>query len=141
MQSKNNLDPLVQKYCLKLDPPGMVDNRADVERLKDALAQLTGEVEIPLELMRSLPDICRSKDWEITVAMGWKEDGAGLLAIEPGDTRKRNFGLAVDIGTTTVVVYLVDLISGKTLGSVSGYNDQIFWGEDKIGRASCRERV
>jgi len=128
------LDPLTRKYFLRLEPPSLSNNLADSDRLQDALQTVAGRVVVPLPLMRVVGDICREKEWSVTATVGPRGEGLQLLALEPGDTTARHFGLAVDIGTTTVVVYLIDMASGEVLGSAAEYNGQVSYGEDILTR-------
>lgn len=128
------VDPLTRKYFLTLEQPSMSNNQADADRLRDALQPSSGRVAIPLELMRKLGDICREGDWSVTATVGPLGEGPGLLNLEPGDSTGRHYGLAVDIGTTTVVAYLVDLVNGEVLGIEADYNGQAAYGEDILTR-------
>jgi len=128
------LDPLTKKFFLQLEPPSLSNNQADTDRLREALRTVTGRVAVPLPLMRVIGDICREKEWMVTPTIGPWGGGPGLLGLEPGDTTQRHFGLAVDIGTTTVVVYLIDMVNGNVLGSAADYNGQVSFGEDILTR-------
>lgn len=144
-----NLDPMVKKIVLQLAQPSEQDNRADVDNLRQALNKALGvAVEIPFTLMSQIPQICRGGDWRVSATLAaspfFDENGKvhswRLINLEPGDTSDFNVGLAIDIGTTTVVVYLVDLLSGKIIEKASGYNRQIASGDDILSRiASARE--
>ena len=132
--SLSNLAPLTRKVFLSLTPPNSMDNRADVDQVRQILERSHGSVCVPLELMPKIPKICRSADWQVTATLadigcGWK-----LIDLEPGDTSREQLGLAIDIGTTTVVIYLVDLCSGSVLRHAADYNDQIIMGEDILNR-------
>ncbi|MDT8335464.1 MAG: ASKHA domain-containing protein, partial [Desulfurivibrionaceae bacterium] len=88
-------------------------------------------------LLQELPMTLREADWEVTVIMlrGKRaEEPDRIIGVEPGDTTDRLYGLAVDIGTTTISGLLLDLNSGKVLAEASGYNEQIRFGEDVISR-------
>ncbi|HHW43649.1 DUF4445 domain-containing protein [Desulfofundulus thermobenzoicus] len=130
------LDPLTRKIYLELTVPGPEDNRGDVDRLVDALQpELEGTVTVPLELMFGLSAVLREGDWRVTATVGGMVPGVwNLVTVEPGDTTSRHFGLAVDIGTTTVVVYLVDMHDGRVLGTAADYNGQVVFGEDVLTR-------
>ncbi|RJQ32052.1 MAG: DUF4445 domain-containing protein [Peptococcaceae bacterium] len=128
------LDPLTKKICLRLEPPSLKDNRADVDRLREALVQLVGRVEVPLALMHKISGVCREEDWVVTVTVGPAGTGMKMVGLEAGDTIARHFGLAVDVGTTTVVIYLIDLRNGEILGTAADYNAQVSLGEDILTR-------
>jgi uncharacterized 2Fe-2S/4Fe-4S cluster protein (DUF4445 family) len=135
------LDPPVEKRFLKLVPPSVDDNVPDLQRLLRAIRQGCYDCAEPTydhpQLLQELPTLLREANWEITVIMlrGKRaEEPDRIIALEPGDTTNRLYGLAMDIGTTTVCGLLLDLNSGKVLAEASGYNDQIRFGEDVISR-------
>jgi len=128
------LDPLTRKICLHLNPPSLADNLADVDRLRESLEPLLGPVTVPLPLMRTVPETCRKQDWVVTATVGMTGRGWDLVDLEPVDTSGRHFGLVVDIGTTTVVAYLVDMCTGSVLGVAADYNGQVAFGEDILTR-------
>jgi len=140
------LAPLVEKYPLTLPEPTLDDPTADQERLLAAVSQRRpGPLQMGLKITRELPRLLR------TIQTGrstwsWKWDGRvtatvalrgavnELLYVERGDTAQRNFGLALDVGTTTVVAHLVDLSTGMTREAAAKYNSQIKYGADVISR-------
>jgi len=137
------LDPLTKKIFITMARRTANDNRADVDTFRQTLSnELGAHVDIPFDLMSALPKIVHSGDGEVsaTLAAGSFFDEKGrvqswrLIDIESGDRSEFNVGLAVDIGTTTVVAYLVDMITGKTIGKASDYNNQIQLGEDILSR-------
>jgi uncharacterized 2Fe-2S/4Fe-4S cluster protein (DUF4445 family) len=135
------LDPPVEKRFLKLVPPSLDDNTPDLQRLLRAIRKGCYDCAEPTydhpQLLQELPTLLREANWEITVIMlrgKRSEEPDRIIAIEPGDTTDRLYGLAMDIGTTTVCGLLLDLTSGKVLAEASGYNDQIRFGEDVISR-------
>ncbi|MDP6053198.1 MAG: ASKHA domain-containing protein [Candidatus Latescibacteria bacterium] len=96
-----------------------------LNRLMDVRADLT----VDLPCLRSLPAICRESNEVTGVVCGER-----LIAVESGDTTSRCYGLACDVGTTTVVGTLVDLITGREMGSASSINNQTQYGHDVISR-------
>jgi uncharacterized 2Fe-2S/4Fe-4S cluster protein (DUF4445 family) len=98
----------------------------------EALVAVTGHDidEVPRDLLRTLPAALREHDGEATVATF----GGRLLAVEAGDTALLKFGLAIDVGTTSVVTALLELESGEVLGSVSSLNPQAVFGGDLMSR-------
>lgn len=129
-----SLEPLSRKLFLTLTPPSPFDNRADVDQIRQALEHKFQPVRIPLEMMPGIPALCRSADWQVTATLVETCQGWDLIELEPGDTTSKQLGLAVDIGTTTVVVYLIDLCTGAVLGHAADYNGQISMGEDILTR-------
>lgn len=129
-----NLEPLTRKVFLSLTPPSPRDNRADVDQVRQMLERSYDNVLVPLALMRKIPSLCRGANWQVTATLAEIGEGWKLIELEPGDTTKEQFGLAIDIGTTTVVVYLIDLCDGKVLNHAADYNAQISMGEDILTR-------
>jgi uncharacterized 2Fe-2S/4Fe-4S cluster protein (DUF4445 family) len=135
------IDPPVGKLFLKLPPPTMDDNVSDMQRLMRAIKNVLPDNLEPNydhpQLIRELSGILREADWEVTVILlhgkGSTEPDR-IIAVEPGDTTDRLYGLAIDIGTTTVNGILIDLNSGEVIAEGSGYNAQIGYGEDVISR-------
>ena len=128
---------------LILRPPSMEDQTSDWARVQTALHGETSLVEIEpsLFVLQKLPAVLREGKWQITVVLyapeGLQNDGrAEVIDLLPGLVAKDEplWGAAVDIGTTTVKVMLVDLISGEPKGQASEYNAQIARGEDVISR-------
>ncbi|MFH1097085.1 MAG: ASKHA domain-containing protein [Candidatus Desantisbacteria bacterium] len=124
--------PLVRKLFLKIPLPTIDDHTSDLERVYREINSFTGLENISTELstIRLIPEILRDNNWQVTALLG----GGRLLSLEAGDTSHRNFGLAIDVGTTTVVVSLVDLNTGKILDTEASYNRQAHYGADVITR-------
>lgn len=141
------VDPPVEKRFLKLEPPTMEDNVPDLQRLMRAIRQRCHDCKEPTydhpELLKDLPFTLREANWGVTVILlkgRRSEEPDRIIAVEPGDTSSRLYGLAVDIGTTTVCGVLLDLNSGKVIAEASAYNDQIAYGEDVISRIVYSQR-
>jgi len=135
------LSPVVRKVHVKLPRPTLEDNRPDFERLRDALVELNylpvgQDLIIPLEVLRELPSILRSYDWDVTVVLYGNE----LISVEPGDTTSKLYGVAVDIGTSKVIAHLVDLNSGVTLVERFVENPQSTYGADVVSRITYAEK-
>ncbi|MFZ5633600.1 MAG: ASKHA domain-containing protein [Bacillota bacterium] len=127
-------DPITKKIFITLPEPGLTDNRADVDRVRHELERVTGPVNIDLDMMKRIPGAVRDAGWRVTATVGAFNWGWNLIDLEEGDTTARHFGLAVDIGTTTVVVYLVDMRKGGVVDAAAGYNGQIRYGDDILSR-------
>jgi uncharacterized 2Fe-2S/4Fe-4S cluster protein (DUF4445 family) len=141
-------DPLysqtLRRISLTLSPPRMDDQTDDWSRLKTALRQRAGieNIQISLNLLQKIGSILRDNNWQVTAIIDAQIEIDGhriderlvaLIAdIIPEDDPM--YGLAIDIGTTTVTVWLVDLITGKVEAQASEYNGQISRGEDVISR-------
>jgi uncharacterized 2Fe-2S/4Fe-4S cluster protein (DUF4445 family) len=132
------LNPVVKKIHVKLPRPTLEDNRADFERLREALVKqgVKQDLVIPLEVLRELPFILRANNWDVTVVLYENE----LISVEPGDTTNKLYGVAVDIGTSKIIVHLVDLNSGVTLAEDSLENPQLTYGADVISRIMYAEK-
>lgn len=130
------LKPLVRKFYLQLSPPSLADNIADIDRVSRELRQQVGwhSFDIHLGCLQNLASLLRENDWKITVTLVKTSIGYRIQAIEPGDTTARQYGVAVDVGTTTIVAQLVDLCSGEILGVQGTPNTQAGYGEDVISR-------
>lgn len=129
------LSPQVTKSYLELPPPSLSDNLDDLRRLERALGrELPGD--LPLPFLRELPGALRKEGFRVTVVLA----GERPVGIEPGDTTSRCFGVAVDIGTTTVAAGLIDLRLGEELAQASMINPQKSHGLDVLSRIqSLRE--
>jgi len=128
--------PLVMKVFLELTEPTLTDNISDIDRvIRELRRKLTQQdYEITLDCLRHLADTLRNNNWQVTAIVA-KHNGLGrVLEIEGGDTTDRHYGIAVDVGTTTVVVQLVDITTGKVLGVEGNHNLQARYGEDVISR-------
>lgn len=143
----HEVDPWVAAYPLTLPPPSLSDNTADLERLLQALATQYGlrSVQVELPLLLDLPGLLRRAHWEVTAILergmpGRPDAPWRLLALRPGSESNPVYGAAVDIGTTSVAVYLADLASRRLVANASAYNAQIPCGEDIISRIIyCRQ--
>jgi uncharacterized 2Fe-2S/4Fe-4S cluster protein (DUF4445 family) len=138
-------EPLVQKRYLELKEPTLEDNIADLERIIRELRKKTDyeNFEISLRCLQGLASKLRDNDWKVTATLAKHGDLWRILQIEPGNTAEQNYGLAIDVGTTTVVAQLVHLKSGNVLGVAGSHNLQAHYGEDVISRmvfACGRER-
>ncbi len=133
----------IRRISLTLTPPSMDDQIDDWSRLQTAVRKVAGitDLHASLEILRELGGILRQEDWKVTAVLNsrtWDcpDCPAQLLAIKPGHTPDTDpmWGAAVDIGTTTVSVWLVDLLTGQVKAQAAEYNQQISRGEDVISR-------
>jgi uncharacterized 2Fe-2S/4Fe-4S cluster protein (DUF4445 family) len=128
------VDPVVRLHYVELEPPDIHDQRSDLARLEQGLAEQWGlEIrEFDRTVLGDLPAALRDGGFKATVAV--REDHR-LLAVWPG-LRDRAFGLAVDVGTTTLAAHLCDLATGEVIAAAGLMNPQIRFGEDLISRIS-----
>lgn len=131
--------PLCRKLFLNLPPPTISDCVPDQERLfREVLKSYPATVmQIGLSVLRRLAEVLRKADWKVTALLGQRGKTLEVVDIEPGDTSEHNFGIAVDIGTTTVVAHLVNVNNSATIATKAKYNSQIPFGEDIISRIMC----
>jgi uncharacterized 2Fe-2S/4Fe-4S cluster protein (DUF4445 family) len=125
------LRPAVQKRFVELDEPSLEDQRTDLRRLRDAVDDLTFEPD--LYALQRLPTVLRASDFKVTAVV---VDEA-LVDVEAGDTTGRRHGVALDLGTTTVVATLLDLETGTPVAVASMLNRQQSFGGDVITRISA----
>ncbi len=128
-----SLDPAVKKYFIELKAPTLHDlTVGDLERIREALKDLykLEDLSVDFSVLVNLQDIVRKGDWNVTVSV-WK--GKEIIKIEPGFIDSC-YGIAVDVGTTTVVGYLCDLNTGKVVSTESMMNPQVPYGEDVMSR-------
>jgi len=123
-------EPVVAAYELQLKGPNLKEPLADWERLCEGLKGHYGLGGLlpDLSLLRSLPTILRASDWTVVVI---ERDGE-VTDIHPHG--QRILGMAIDLGTTKIAAYLVDLNSGEILASLGVINPQITYGEDVMSR-------
>ena len=125
--------PSVSKKCVKVAKPLRDDPRSDSERFKEALG---GNVTLGIHTLQALPQTLRQSDFVVTAVL----KGNLVIDIEAGDTTSHCYGLAFDIGSTTLVGTLINLCTGKEMGVVSMVNPQTSFGDDVISRIKrCRE--
>ncbi|OQY45582.1 MAG: hypothetical protein B6240_08590 [Desulfobacteraceae bacterium 4572_87] len=130
------LNPLVKKLYLSLAAPTMEDNVPDLERIARELRKELGwhTFDIPLDCLQTLSTKLRENDWKVTITVAGHGENYRILKIEPFDTAQSHYGLAIDVGTTTVVAQLLDLNTGETLDVEGCHNKQASFGEDVISR-------
>ena len=134
------MDPATRLYFVEVDQPDMHEPTGDLERLARALkAQWdVPEISADLSVMSKLQPSLRKGNWHVTVALFRAQaDGpAKVLDIWPGLHEEGIFGLAIDLGSTTIAAHLCDLTDGKVLASSGVMNPQIRFGEDLMSRVS-----
>ena len=133
------LNPFIKKYYLEVKEPTLEDPLPDFERIEAALMVKipkmlkTNKVAIDYDVLNTLPEILRENKHKITITL-WNDT---IIACEPGNTEKENYGIAFDIGTTTIVGYLINLNNGKIYAVDSNLNSQTAFGEDVITRLTA----
>lgn len=129
---KIKLNPAVKKYYLELKPASLNDGIGDYERIRAALEKQykLADLAIDYPTLLEMQKTVRKGSWKVTVSV-WKNQE--IIDIEAGEIRK-GYGLAVDIGTTTVAGYLCELTTGEILATEAMMNPQVAYGEDVMSR-------
>ncbi len=132
--SRIHIKPWVKKAFIVVEKPSLSYGTSDLFRLKKSIRENLGikNCTVPIHIIRKLPGVLREKNWEVTVTID--RENSTLIDIEPGKTGDECYGLALDIGTTSLIIYLVDLRNGEIIDMESDYNPQIKFGEDIINR-------
>jgi len=132
------LKPMIRKYYVQVPAASLEDQRSDEERFLEVLKNNYGlsEVSVGLNALRKLPSTLREGEWKLTAVMWGKE----VIDVEPGDTSKEGFGVAVDVGTTKIALYLLSLVNGEELATASVENPQRTFGEDVMTRMTYANR-
>jgi uncharacterized 2Fe-2S/4Fe-4S cluster protein (DUF4445 family) len=131
LERKVKLAPAVKSIIVTLEKPSLLDSRSDVDRLLDALeSKISLRPNIDYESLKEIPHVIREKNWTVTVTI-WNDQE--IIAVQPGQVSDC-YGFAVDIGTTKLAGYLLDLRDGEIVSSASMMNPQIPYGEDVISR-------
>lgn len=127
------VEPHLKKYLVEVNLPSLEEPKSDWLRLKEALVKkgLNSEnLEIDLQTLHQLPSVIREGKHQVTALV----DGNMVIGVEAGDTSKTLLGMAFDIGTTSIVGYLMELATGKELTVASTINPQTQYGADVISR-------
>ena len=135
-------DPLVQKLYIEMLQPTVRDHTADHERLYLGIRQ---QIDAPImqtgyRVLQRLSRLLQDSDYKVTATIGRRGKCTEVIDVETGDHSKRNFAVAVDLGTTTVVAHLMDMADAGTLDTEATYNSQINFGEDYIRRIIYAEQ-
>ncbi len=128
-----SLDPAVRKYTVALPVATLEDVRTDKERILERIKEVFGlDLEVEYGVYKQLPGAIRDGEWTVSVTV-W--NGKRILSVEPGVVRHA-YGVAVDVGTTKIAVYLLNLRNGEVIGKEAIVNPQIKYGEDVVSRIS-----
>ncbi|MDQ3553342.1 MAG: ASKHA domain-containing protein [Chloroflexota bacterium] len=129
-----HIDPVVRLHHVQVTPPELASPSGDLARLKAALEAEWGltDLDADLQVVRALQPALEAGQWAVTVAV---HDGRTISAVWPG-LHERAYGVAIDIGSTTIAGHLADLSDGSVLASNGVMNPQIRFGEDLMSRVS-----
>ena len=128
------IDPVVRLHYVEVAEPDMHEPSSDFRRLQEALRKQWGlaEANADLAVLATLQKALRTGEWKVTVAL---RKGRDIVAIFPGFA-ERAFGVAIDVGSTTIAAHLTDLASGEVVAACGAMNPQIRFGEDLMSRVS-----
>ena len=138
-QEKISVNPSVILIDVVVSPPNTQHTDGDLERLIVAIAEKTGlEPEIEFEVLASLQAMLRAADWCVTcvIRRGDQRHGPKVIDIWPSSGAKQAYGIAIDIGSTTLAVYLCNLVTGAVLDTAELTNPQVSYGADVMSRVS-----
>ncbi|MBQ8238871.1 MAG: DUF4445 domain-containing protein [Oscillospiraceae bacterium] len=129
------MEKFSEKVYLSLKMPTEDNPVSDEKRIRMALDALGYQnISLPLLVLRKLHPLCRIADFDITVTLVHRDREWIVTDVEAGDTRQHHYGLAVDYGSTTIVIQLVDLNSGAVVGEEQVVNGQVAYGTDILTR-------
>jgi len=120
----------ISKVYLELKEQTLENQTADLTNLQKALPQEFSDLTADISILRKIPKVLRESKFKVTLVL----EGTKLLDIEKGNTTDKKYGVAIDIGTTTVVCTVVDLNNGTDIGVASALNTQAVHGADVISR-------
>lgn len=129
--------PPVAKRLVTMSAPNLDDNASDAARVRQTLRRDHGlsSATLSLAALRELPHAARQGEWAVTALVAERPGCLPVITgFQAGDTTSRQYAVAVDIGTTTVEIALIDLASGAVVAGASEYNAQVARGDDVISR-------
>ncbi|NIM93273.1 MAG: DUF4445 domain-containing protein [Anaerolineales bacterium] len=128
IEAEVDLNPPVIGVDVHVTPPTLEDLRSDATRLEDAIQEVDSLPMIGHRTLRVLPHILRENEWSLRAVLRESE----VVGFLPSETKL--YGLAVDVGTTKLAAYLVDIAQGETVAKIGDMNPQIAYGEDVVSR-------
>lgn len=126
----------IVKTYIEIEEPTLDDNISDIDRIERHVRNNLryDEIDFTIELLRKVPTVIREDNFKVTITYIKKKNKITILNIESGNTENKLYGVAIDIGTTSVVVCLVDLYTKEIIDKASSGNAQIKYGADVIHR-------
>lgn len=128
------MEGISRKIYLEMEKPTEADARSGQERILDALRGVGIEACMTIGALREIYPLCDDAQWNVTASLAWDGNRWQCVRLEAGNTEAEHYGLAVDLGSTSVVMQLVDCSRGTVLCQESVYNHQIAYGEDILNR-------
>ncbi len=138
-----DIQPMLVEIPLELEPPTLDDSVSDLDRLNRGLKKsgcCIADLSVGINVIRQLSAAMRDKNWEVTASVIRRNGTNNIVAVTPGNGKTASLGLAIDVGTTTIVVYLIDMLDGSIVAATSGHNQQAACGDDVINRIVCAEK-
>lgn len=137
------IDPVVKKFAVKLEPPDAANNINDLDRLRLGMKAQHGieAVSVDFNVIRDLPAVLRMEDWQATATVVETSRGPKVIQVVPGDRTGEDYSIVIDVGTTSIYAQLLDLNKGETVAQASEYNGQISYGEDVITRIVYSQKI
>ena len=134
--SKNQVNPATKKYFLNVPPPRLEDGLSDADRLTIEIRKYCGNKNVvhTLPVLQKMADTIRQNNGSVTVTIVAFTEKNLVIDIEPGDRVSEHYGIAIDVGTTTISVQLVHLGRIEVIATQTAYNDQLTCGLDVISR-------
>jgi uncharacterized 2Fe-2S/4Fe-4S cluster protein (DUF4445 family) len=137
------IQPMFKEIPLELEPPTLDDSVSDLDRLNRGLKKTGCDIDkltVGIKVIRELSAAMRDKNWKVTASVIRTNGTNNIVSVMPGNGKATSLGLAIDVGTTTIVVYLVDMLDGSIIAATSGHNQQAACGDDVINRIVCAEK-
>lgn len=134
--------PLTSKAFLELDEPTLENNLADGQRLEYGVNKATGisAIQAGLKVIRQLPGLLRDNEFKVTATIGRRREIAEVMDVEAGDTSSRNYIAVVDVGTSTIVLHLLNVVEMSTVDAQACFNSQSVYGREVTARIMAAEK-
>jgi len=134
--------PLIRKFYLNLEKPTLANNTADHQRIINAIQRQCDcdLLQTGLKVIRNIHRTIREADFKITATVGLRSEISEVMDMEPGDTAADNYMVVIDIGTTTIVVHLMDANKIETIGAKACFNSGGIYGREVTGRMIAAEK-
>lgn len=139
----DKIEPILENIPLQLDLPSLDDAVSDLDRLRRQLKKAgydISKMSTNIRVMRRLAKSIRNDHFKVVASVLWKKCSSEIVAVLPVQEVKKSLGCAIDLGTTSIVVYIVDMEDGTVLSAASGHNSQAACGDDVINRIICAEK-
>ncbi len=139
----DKIEPILENIPLQLDLPSLDDAVSDLDRLRRRLKKAGYDISrmsTNIRVMRRLAESIRNDHFKVVASVLWKKCSSEIVAVLPVQEVKKSLGCAIDLGTTSIVVYIVDMEDGAVLSAASGHNSQASCGDDVINRIICAEK-